>query len=478
MTIAVFVLLLLGAVPIALVLGLTAMVYIQVSGNGVLFDSYPQQLFGAIESYGLLAIPLFMLAGELMNEGGVTRRLIELARLLVGGFRGGLAYINLVANMMMAAIVGSAASQIAIMSRAMVPAMEKEGYDKSYSAAITAAGGAALADHPPLHALRAVRGDGPGAHRRDVHRRHPAEAAAGLQLLPGHRPGGAGQAVPEGQLAEPRRGEAGAGDGAAGALHPADHHRRHPAGAGHAHGVRGTRLAGRPAAGALPLRRPALRPAAGGAQAHRGECGARDHADRRRRGLRLGDRLRAAAADGRGLDRRADHRPLPVPAAADRRAAAGGDDHRRHRRADPGGADPAAHRHPAVRHQPLPVRGGGLPDPGAGPAHPAGGGGALHRLVDDRRLAHAHLPLAGALPAGEPCHSGAAGLAALADHRPDRPLTGDPETRTGPIGARSRFSGVAHTSSRFSSFALRRSRITARMISARTPRVRAGQIST
>lgn len=149
MTIAVFVLLLLGAVPIALVLGLTAMVYIQVSGNGVLFDSYPQQLFGAIESYGLLAIPLFMLAGELMNEGGVTRRLIELARLLVGGFRGGLAYINLVANMMMAAIVGSAASQIAIMSRAMVPAMEKEGYDKSYSAAITAAGGLLSPIIPP-----------------------------------------------------------------------------------------------------------------------------------------------------------------------------------------------------------------------------------------------------------------------------------------------------------------------------------------
>src|SRR5690554_6918270 len=90
-----------------------------------------------------------MLAGELMNEGGVTRRLIELARLLVGGFRGGLAYINLVANMMMAAIVGSAASQIAIMSRAMVPAMEKEGYDKSYSAAITAAGGLLSPIIPP-----------------------------------------------------------------------------------------------------------------------------------------------------------------------------------------------------------------------------------------------------------------------------------------------------------------------------------------
>ncbi|QJQ95974.1 MULTISPECIES: TRAP transporter large permease [Halomonadaceae] len=149
MTLAAFTLLLLAAVPIALVLALTALFYIAVSGNTVLFDSYPQQLFGAIESYGLLAIPLFMLAGELMNEGGLTRRLIDLARLLVGGFRGGLAYINLVANMMMAAIIGSAASQIAIMSRAMVPAMEAEGYDRSYAAAITAAGGLLSPIIPP-----------------------------------------------------------------------------------------------------------------------------------------------------------------------------------------------------------------------------------------------------------------------------------------------------------------------------------------
>ena len=149
MTVVVFLLLLLGAVPIALVLALTAMWYIQASGNTVLFDSYPQQLFSAIESYGLLAIPLFMLAGELMNEGGLTKRLIALARILVGGFRGGLAYINLVANMMMAAIIGSAASQIAIMSRAMVPAMEEEGYDTPYSAAITAAGGLLSPIIPP-----------------------------------------------------------------------------------------------------------------------------------------------------------------------------------------------------------------------------------------------------------------------------------------------------------------------------------------
>lgn len=149
MTLAIFALLLLGAVPISLVLALSAAWYIFDSGNTLLFASYPQQLFGAIENYGLLAIPLFMLAGELMNEGGLTRRLIDLARILVGGFRGGLVYINLVANMMMAAIVGSAASQIAIMSRAMVPAMEQEGYDKPYAAAITAAGGLMSPIIPP-----------------------------------------------------------------------------------------------------------------------------------------------------------------------------------------------------------------------------------------------------------------------------------------------------------------------------------------
>lgn len=149
MTAAVFLVLLFLAVPISLVLALTALWYIYDSGNTVLLDSYLQQLFGAIQSYGLLAIPLFMLAGELMNEGGLTSRLVNLARIFVGGFRGGMAYINLMANMMMAAIMGSAASQIAIMSRAMVPAMEQEGYDKSYAAAITAAGGLLSPIIPP-----------------------------------------------------------------------------------------------------------------------------------------------------------------------------------------------------------------------------------------------------------------------------------------------------------------------------------------
>ena len=149
MTGVVFVALLFAAVPISVVLILSALFYVWVSGNTVLLGSLAQQMFGGIESYGLLAIPLFMLTGELMNEAGLTRRLIGAARVFVGGFRGGLAYINLLANMFMAAIIGSAASQIAVMSRAMVPEMEKEGYDRAFAAATTAAGGLLSPIIPP-----------------------------------------------------------------------------------------------------------------------------------------------------------------------------------------------------------------------------------------------------------------------------------------------------------------------------------------
>lgn len=149
MTPLIFAFKLLIAVPVALVLALTAIWYIWESGNTVLYDSFAQKMFAGLENYGLLAIPLFMLTGEMMNEGGMTRRLINAARVFVGGFRGGLAYINLLANMFMAAIIGSATAQIAVMARAMNPEMEKEGYDKGFAAATTAAGGLLAPVIPP-----------------------------------------------------------------------------------------------------------------------------------------------------------------------------------------------------------------------------------------------------------------------------------------------------------------------------------------
>ena len=149
MTPVIFLTALFISVPVAIVLVITSIWYIWESGNTVLYDSIAQKMFGGLENYGLLAVPLFMLTGELMNEGGMTKRLINMARVFVGGFRGGLAYINLLANMFMAAIIGSATAQIAVMSRAMVPAMEAEGYDKGFAAATTAAGGLLAPVIPP-----------------------------------------------------------------------------------------------------------------------------------------------------------------------------------------------------------------------------------------------------------------------------------------------------------------------------------------
>ena len=144
-----FTVLLLAGVPIALVLAMTAMIYIVASGNTILFQSMPQQLYGGLEKYGLLAIPLFMLVGELMNEGGITRRLIAFAGVFVGSLRGGLAYINLVANLLMAAIIGSANAQIAVMGHVMVPEMVRRGYNREFATAVTAAGGLMSPIIPP-----------------------------------------------------------------------------------------------------------------------------------------------------------------------------------------------------------------------------------------------------------------------------------------------------------------------------------------
>lgn len=136
-------------VPIAFVLAISGALFIWYSGNDILFLSYAQQLFSGVEKYGLLAIPLFILVGEVMNEGGITKRLVVFAGIFVGSLRGGLAYINLVANAFVAAIIGSANAQIAVMSRIMVPEMETKGYNKNYAAALTAAGGLLSPIIPP-----------------------------------------------------------------------------------------------------------------------------------------------------------------------------------------------------------------------------------------------------------------------------------------------------------------------------------------
>ncbi|WP_018690136.1 TRAP transporter large permease [Ahrensia kielensis] len=138
-----------AGLPISFALIFLSLVYIAMTGNWILLQSFPQQFFGGMENYGLLALPLFILLGEFMNAGGIGRRLMALALALLGQMRGGLAYVNLVANMMMASILGSTVAQITIMSRIAVPEMVRAGYPKDVSVAITAAGGLLAPIIPP-----------------------------------------------------------------------------------------------------------------------------------------------------------------------------------------------------------------------------------------------------------------------------------------------------------------------------------------
>ncbi|RZT39229.1 TRAP transporter large permease [Cupriavidus agavae] len=132
---------LLAGVPIGICLCLSGLAFIFATGDTVLLQSFPTQMFAGVDSYGLIAIPLFILIGEIMNSGGITRRLVDLSMAFVGSVKGGLAYVNILANMLVSSIIGSATAQVAIMAQVMVPEMEKQGYDKTFAAGLTVYGG-------------------------------------------------------------------------------------------------------------------------------------------------------------------------------------------------------------------------------------------------------------------------------------------------------------------------------------------------
>jgi len=136
-----FLLIMLVGVPIGACLCLAGIVYILDAGAPVLFQSYPLQMFAGVDSYGLIAIPLFILIGEIMNGGGITQRLVDMTLAFIGSVKGGLAYVNILANMLVSSIIGSATAQVAIMSQIMVPEMERKGYDKTFAAGLTVYGG-------------------------------------------------------------------------------------------------------------------------------------------------------------------------------------------------------------------------------------------------------------------------------------------------------------------------------------------------
>jgi tripartite ATP-independent transporter DctM subunit len=131
--------LLLSGAAIAYVIGGAAVLAFFVTDNARYLAILPQQIFSKIDVFALMAMPLFILAGELMNRGGVTGALINLSMALVGRLRGGLGHVNILTSVFFAGISGSAVADAAALSNTLVPEMTRRGYSLSYASVITAA---------------------------------------------------------------------------------------------------------------------------------------------------------------------------------------------------------------------------------------------------------------------------------------------------------------------------------------------------
>ena len=124
-------------VPVAVTLGLASLAYILVAGLNPV--AIPQKMYAGMDVFVLLSIPGFILAGNLMNRGGITARIIRFASALVGWVRGGLGLTNIAASMLFGGVTGTAVADAASIGGVMIPGMKKAGYPADFSAAVTAA---------------------------------------------------------------------------------------------------------------------------------------------------------------------------------------------------------------------------------------------------------------------------------------------------------------------------------------------------
>jgi tripartite ATP-independent transporter DctM subunit len=144
-----FVLLMLAGMPVAFALGLAALVgawWIGLPLDGVMI-----QIASGVNKFSLLAIPCFVLAGAIMAEGGMARRLVAFAGVLVGFVRGGLSLVNILASTFFGAISGSSVADTASIGSVLIPEMEKNGYPRPFSTAVTVSGSVQAILIPPSH---------------------------------------------------------------------------------------------------------------------------------------------------------------------------------------------------------------------------------------------------------------------------------------------------------------------------------------
>lgn len=147
-TLAVFAIGVLIGVPVAFALGFSGAAYVVLSEKARL-TVLPTVLFGGMDSFPLLAIPFFVMAGDLLARSGMLDRMVGLAKAIVGPVRGGLAHVNIAASMLFGGVTGVSLADTAAIGRTLVPSMVKEGYKPGFAAAVTASSSVMGAIIPP-----------------------------------------------------------------------------------------------------------------------------------------------------------------------------------------------------------------------------------------------------------------------------------------------------------------------------------------
>ena len=129
---------LVSGIPIALALGIGGTAYLYLSGNGMMVLMLPQRMMAGIDQFVLLTIPLFLLAGALMNFGGITERIVAFARAMVGHRRGGMSSVSVLSSGFFAGISGSATAEASALGSILIPTMSRQGMPRAYAAALIA----------------------------------------------------------------------------------------------------------------------------------------------------------------------------------------------------------------------------------------------------------------------------------------------------------------------------------------------------
>ncbi len=135
----IFIFLMAAGMPVVFALLVGPGLSLAIEGDQIFYKALLSRLYSGMDSFPLMALPFFILAGQLMNSGGITRSIVDFSQSMIGHLRGGLAQVNIMSSLLFAGLSGSAVADTSALGKIFIPAMEKNGYSRPFAAAVTAA---------------------------------------------------------------------------------------------------------------------------------------------------------------------------------------------------------------------------------------------------------------------------------------------------------------------------------------------------